>query len=286
MLRLAFLLLVLPVAACSGGGSGADDVPALDFAGIDTVSDAVPEADLPSDVPVADLPPPGEVAAPDAEGADLPEADDGEGPANEPPGFDALAPLTLKMGHVTTLDVGDAIDDAEDADAALILSWSSQHVALADDGSHVLTVVAPTDWFGDETIELVVTDTAGAGASAFLKVTVQEVVPPEPPAECPTTLFSYAAAEGTAEVLLSGTFNAWAGVGASQLKLADPDGDHTWTLEVALAGGHYLYKFIVDGAWVHDPANPNTVDDGYGGKNSVLDVPACPASPEPGQGEE
>ena len=100
-------------------------------------------------------------------------------------------------------------------------------------------------------------------------------MPPEPPAECPKTLFTYAAPAGTGEVLLSGTFNGWAGVGASQLKLADADGDLTWTLEVALAGGHYLYKFIVDGAWKEDPANPTTVDDGYGGKNSVLDVPAC-----------
>ncbi len=65
-------------------------------------------------------------------------------------------------------------------------------------------------------------------------------------------------------------------MGASELKLADPDGDRTFTLEVALAGGHYLYKFIVDGTWLPDPANPNQVDDGYGDKNSVLDVPACP----------
>jgi len=257
-------------AACSGSGSGGPDVPALDFFGVDTRPEAAGDSSFPEATGV-DAPPSPDTPASDAVDAHAPDA-----PPNQPPGFDALAPVTVKMGHVVTLDVNDAIDDAEDADAALALSWSSRYVALADDGSHVLSVVGPTDWFGEETVELVVTDTAGAAASAFLKVTVEEVVPPEPPAECPKTLFSYAAPAGTAEVLLSGTFNAWAGVGASQLKLSDPDGDHTWTLEVALAGGHYLYKFIVDGVWKSDPANPNTVDDGYGGFNSVLDVAPCP----------
>jgi hypothetical protein len=264
---LLIVLSFLLAGACSGADSGEPDVPALDF----TVSDVDRDggAEVGPDSGEAD---PGRVeVAPDVAPTDAtPDL-----PANQPPGFDALEPLTVKMGHVVTLDVTAAIDDAEDADEALVLSWSSAHVALADDGSHVLTVVGPTDWHGDEVIELVVTDTAGASASAFVTVTVEEVVPPDPPAACPKTPFSYAAAEGTVEVLLSGTFNAWAGVGASELKLADPDGDRTFTLEVALAGGHYLYKFIVDGAWLPDPANPNQVDDGYGGKNSVLDVPAC-----------
>jgi len=277
MPRLVFVTLVaLLGAACSGGGADGDDVPALDFSVQDTGADApaAPDAtDAVSEaVPDTAIAEPAPDVAPDV-------------PANEPPGFDALAPLAVRMGHVATLDVNAAIDDAEDADDALVLSWSTVHVAVADDGSHVLVVVAPTDWFGDEVVELVVTDSAGATASSFVTVTVEEVVPPEPAPECPKTLFSYAAPEGTSEVLLSGTFNAWAGVGASELELADPDGDHTWQLEVALAGGHYLYKYVVDGAWVHDPAT-ELVDDGYGGKNSVLDVPACPASPERRRGEE
>jgi hypothetical protein len=270
MSRLAFTFLFVLAGGCSGGDSDGVDVPALDFAVSDSGSDAGVDASAPADGVHDATDVPSDAALAESEAHAEPDA-----PVNQAPGFDALPPLTVRMGHATTLDVNDAVDDAEDADAALVLSWSSEHVALADDGSHVLTVVAPTDWFGDEVIELVVTDTAGAGASSFLTVTVEEVGPIEPAPECPKTAFSYAAAAGVAEVLLSGTFNAWAGVGASELKLADPDGDHTWTLEVALPGGHYLYKFIVDGTWKHDPANPNTVDDGYGGFNSVLDVPAC-----------
>jgi hypothetical protein len=43
---------------------------------------------------------------------------------------------------------------------------------------------------------------------------------------------------------------------------------------VDLAPGTYKYKFVInDGAvWEPDKGNPETVDDGYGGVNSVLTV--------------
>ncbi len=37
-------------------------------------------------------------------------------------------------------------------------------------------------------------------------------------------------------------------------------------------GDELQYKFVVDGNWIADPNNPNKVDDGYGGFNSVLGV--------------
>jgi hypothetical protein len=30
--------------------------------------------------------------------------------------------------------------------------------------------------------------------------------------------------------------------------------------------------FVVDGRWVTDPGAPATIDDGYGGRNAVLDL--------------
>jgi hypothetical protein len=34
--------------------------------------------------------------------------------------------------------------------------------------------------------------------------------------------------------------------------------------------GTYVYKFIIDGSmWIADPTNPQQIDDGVGGKNSV-----------------
>lgn len=41
-----------------------------------------------------------------------------------------------------------------------------------------------------------------------------------------------------------------------------------------------VYKFVVDGTWMADPANARTSPDGYGGQNSVLRV-ECDDCPEP-----
>lgn len=69
-------------------------------------------------------------------------------------------------------------------------------------------------------------------------------------------------------VFLAGEFNNWS-------ERADPmvkQKDGSWVLVKALSPGKYQYKFIADGVWITDPENPNTVDDGYGGKNSVVEV--------------
>ena len=40
-----------------------------------------------------------------------------------------------------------------------------------------------------------------------------------------------------------------------------------------LQPGRYQYKFVVDRVnWKEDPNNPQWMDDGYGGHNSVIDV--------------
>ena len=74
-------------------------------------------------------------------------------------------------------------------------------------------------------------------------------------------------------VHLAGTLNDW---NTSDLPMSDPDGDGTWTITVDLPAGSYEYKFAIDGGalWLHDESNPEFVDDGYGGRNSVLTVPS------------
>ena len=178
------------------------------------------------------------------------------------------------MGTSTTLDLRPLIADKEDADDALEVSWLSAHVALADDGDHVLLVVAPVDWFGVEPIIVTVTDTGGKAASATLNVTVDQVIVAPPPPDCDTT-FSLAA-PGATSVLVTGTFASWAQTAPPATTLTDPDGDSTFTGKVTLAAGTYQYKFIVNGVWKADPANPSTTPDGFGGVNSVLEVPTCP----------
>lgn len=67
-------------------------------------------------------------------------------------------------------------------------------------------------------------------------------------------------------------------------------GDNTWNMGVALmkSGTNWVatveipynkqvqYKFVIDGNnWINDPTNPNQIDDGFGGKNSLLMATTC-----------
>jgi CubicO group peptidase (beta-lactamase class C family) len=66
-------------------------------------------------------------------------------------------------------------------------------------------------------------------------------------------------------VNLAGSFNDWK-PGA----LVCGKENAEWVCRVNLEPGKYFYKFIVDGDWIIDPANPVTEGDGNGNTNSVL----------------
>jgi hypothetical protein len=68
-------------------------------------------------------------------------------------------------------------------------------------------------------------------------------------------------------VALAGSFNNW---NQSQF-IFGKEGDE-WVCRIDLEPGKHAYKFIVDGNWLLDPGNPNTEDDDYGVKNSVIMV--------------
>jgi 1,4-alpha-glucan branching enzyme len=68
-------------------------------------------------------------------------------------------------------------------------------------------------------------------------------------------------------VTISGSFNAW---DTHKNRLSGPDNNGVWYIVIPLPEGRYEYLFIVDGKkWQPDPSVPE-VDDGFGGKNSVL----------------
>ncbi len=70
-------------------------------------------------------------------------------------------------------------------------------------------------------------------------------------------------------VSLIGSFNNWDPTGY-ELHSHSPG---LWQLAIpSLPRGAYRYKFLVDGAWVNDPENPDQVEDGYGGFSSLLEV--------------
>ncbi len=80
-------------------------------------------------------------------------------------------------------------------------------------------------------------------------------------------LFSYM--DPTAhEVIVAGDFNNWDP--SERFKLVNKEGQ--WRLSVPLTPGKYRYRFIVDGRWREDPANPIQEIGEFGEKNSVIEV--------------
>jgi 1,4-alpha-glucan branching enzyme len=70
------------------------------------------------------------------------------------------------------------------------------------------------------------------------------------------------------KVVVAGSFNDW-NPGATPL--TDVGHGH-WVKDLALAPGRYEYQFVVDGHWVPDSAATETVENPFGGLNSVLVV--------------
>ncbi|PIE16418.1 MAG: hypothetical protein CSA66_07365 [Proteobacteria bacterium] len=104
-------------------------------------------------------------------------------------------------------------------------------------------------------------------------------VPEGPP--CNEITFSYSAPSATT-VWVTGTFTGWASTPDAGA-IVMTEGGGTWTATTTFDyGSRHLYKFIVDGdTWRHDPDNPTTEDDGFGGVNSVLQVCEGGCDPDP-----
>ena len=72
-------------------------------------------------------------------------------------------------------------------------------------------------------------------------------------------------------VFLAGSFNDW---NPDKNAMSDADADGTWELILVLPAGEHQYKFVADGNWITDENADAFVDDGFGGRNSVLNVDA------------
>ena len=81
-------------------------------------------------------------------------------------------------------------------------------------------------------------------------------------------LFTVHAAPGSS-VFLVGSFNGW---DTTCNPMHDRDGNGTFTLLKFLPTGHHEYKFYINGEWMPDSANPNTVVTDLGTLNSVLEL--------------
>jgi CubicO group peptidase (beta-lactamase class C family) len=66
-------------------------------------------------------------------------------------------------------------------------------------------------------------------------------------------------------VALAGSFNEW-----NQSRTLCGREAEGWVCRLDLPAGKHLYKFVVDGEWMPDPANPTRERDPHGNVNSVL----------------
>ena len=88
-----------------------------------------------------------------------------------------------------------------------------------------------------------------------------------PPSLKGNTAFRLKGYKDASIVALAGSFNNW-----NQSQYIFGREGEEWVCRIDLEPGKHAYKFIVDGNWLLDPENPNTEDDDYGVKNSVLIV--------------
>lgn len=70
------------------------------------------------------------------------------------------------------------------------------------------------------------------------------------------------------QVFVAGSFNNWQ---PEQTPLA-PAGNGRWEGDLKVRPGRHEYLFVVDGQWLPDPNAKESVENPFGGRNSVLTV--------------
>ena len=78
--------------------------------------------------------------------------------------------------------------------------------------------------------------------------------------------FAHRPERAESTVFLAGEFNGWSPTRTPMERM----GDGFFRVSIELEDGRYPYKFVVDGKWIADPANPTREPDGHDGFNSVL----------------
>ena len=101
-----------------------------------------------------------------------------------------------------------------------------------------------------------------APAEALKPVAVKAAAPPPP--RVVLELVNPAAKR----VFVAGSFNNWQ---PEQTPLA-PAGNGRWAGDLKVRPGRHEYLFVVDGQWLPDPNAKESVENPFGGRNSVLTV--------------
>ena len=73
---------------------------------------------------------------------------------------------------------------------------------------------------------------------------------------------------GAKNVFVAGSFNGW----KPESTPLRPAGEGKWVGELTGISGRHEYLFVVDGQWLPDPNAAESVQNPFGGRNSVLTV--------------
>src|SRR5215472_15620395 len=69
-------------------------------------------------------------------------------------------------------------------------------------------------------------------------------------------------------VYVAGSFNDW----KPEKAPLSPTGNGRWVGDLTLKPGRHEYLFVVDGQWMPDPNAKESVQNPFGGRNSILGV--------------
>jgi len=113
----------------------------------------------------------------------------------------------------------------------------------------------------------VIRDEAEMGLTEIIGLTRESEAAASAPQPTDDRVLFTLEAPGAKSVQLAGDFNEW-----------QPDGEEmelvgrVWHRFVPLKPGHYQYRFVVDGRWQNDPANPQIEPSPFGEDNSVVEL--------------
>jgi len=114
--------------------------------------------------------------------------------------------------------------------------------------------------------EIITQEPAGLSRSREVKEKMRRILKVQLP-KFREVAFTLVAGEAK-EVYLAGDFNGW--------KLDDTGrmekDNGRWTKSVRLSAGQHHYRFVIDGKWTEDPANPHREVNPYGEMDSLLEV--------------
>ncbi len=119
-------------------------------------------------------------------------------------------------------------------------------------GKHYYKFIVDEKWTVDKDNQLVENDGEGNDNSVYYKT---------------NHVFSLTAYTSAKRVSVAGSFNEWR---ADQLQMSKTATG--WVMDVYLAEGTHTYRFVADGRWFADPANPDQFPNEFHETNSVVKI--------------